>query len=487
MVSRTTSSLSLKQIRRVSRQRWISLSVATACMLVSPMLVAKPMSESAIQMRTIRSDESGVVLQTRRGDSLREIAKYYSRKNNIPFQKTYDALVQANASNFPNGDPDLMQVGVQIVLPPAAQITSGNIASIEAAKPVETTVNDNVAVSSVNNTNSPAAPSTSETSQTPINNAETNSEAQSNVSWFNQIPRSLWFLLLSVLLLCIGITYLMRRPKSKADSVTEKSLDDEPLLSDATRAVIAQEYIADDLNAVEVDAIVDLPELTESIAIYEQESESANSTEQRAEAVKNQTPTSTQTVTELKITSSLEPSLVKSAERAEVHTTEIEYPETSYSVPADAADEIQNRFKQALQGLTAEQLDLRQIPSNVVAQASGTPSRSQAERSSTIPFNVNKLLRQYAAQHTVNDSGEVNYYALAERTRLQKWMSTQSEDDLLEHAEKAHQQGYPNVAHHILNEVLLRGSAAQSTRALDLRNAWHIQSLKQHAQNDQDR
>ena len=66
-------------------------------------------------------------------------------------------------------------------------------------------------------------------------------------------------------------------------------------------------------------------------------------------------------------------------------------------------------------------------------------------------------------------------------------MSTQSEDDLLEHAEKAHQQGYPNVAHHILNEVLLRGSAAQSTRALDLRNAWHIQSLKQHAQNDQDR
>ena len=482
MVSRTTSSLSLKQIRRVSRQRWISLSVATACMLVSPMLVAKPMSESAIQMRTIRSDESGVVLQTRRGDSLREIAKYYSRKNNIPFQKTYDALVQANASNFPNGDPDLMQVGVQIILPPAVQIASGNIASIEAAKPVETTVNDNVAVSSVNNTNSPAAPSTSETSQTPINNAETNSEAQSNVSWFNQIPRSLWFLLLSVLLLCIGITYLMRRPKSKADSVTEKSLDDEPLLSDATRAVIAQEYIADDLNAVEVDAIVDLPELTESIAIYEQESESANSTEQRAEAVKNQTPTSTQTVTELKITSSLEPSLVKSAERAEVHTTEIEYPETSYSVPADAADEIQNRFKQALQGLTAEQLDLRQ--STTVGDQTST---RHVTPTSSGTLNVNRLLRQYAAQHTVNDSGQVNYYALAERTRLQKWMSTQSEDDLLEHAEKAHQQGYPNVAHHILNEVLLRGSAAQSTRALDLRNAWHIQSLKQHAQNDQDR
>ena len=470
MVPKIKGSLSLKQIRRV----------ATVCTLASPMLVAKPMSESAIQMRTIRSDESGVVLQTRRGDSLREIAKYYSRKNNIPFQKTYDALVQANASNFPNGDPDLMQVGVQIVLPPAAQIASGNIASIEAAKPVETTVNDNVAVSSVNNTNSPAAPSTSETSQTPINNAETNSEAQSNVSWFNQIPRSLWFLLLPVLLLCIGIAYLMRRPKLKADSVAEKSLDDEPLLSDATRAVIAQEYTADDLNAVEVDAIVDLPELTESVAIYEQESELAHSTEQRAEAVKNQTPT--QTVTELKITSSSEPILAKSAEQIEIHTTEIESPETSSSVPVDAADEIQNRFKQALQGLTAEQLDLRQS----ITVGDQTSTRHVAPASSGT-LNVNRLLRQYAAQHTVNDSGEVNYYALAERTRLQKWMSTQSEDDLLEHAEKAHQQGYPNVAHHILNEVLLRGSAAQSTRALDLRNAWHIQSLKQHAQNDQDR
>ena len=480
MVPKIKGSLSLKQIRRVSRQKWISLSVATVCTLASPMLVAKPMSESAIQMRTIRSDESGVVLQTRRGDSLREIAKYYSRKNNIPFQKTYDALVQANVSNFPNGDPDLMQVGVQIVLPPAAQIASGNIASIEAAKPVETTVNDNVAVSSVNNTNSPAAPSTSETSQTPINNAETNSEAQSNVSWFNQIPRSLWFLLLPVLLLCIGIAYLMRRPKLKADSVAEKSLDDEPLLSDATRAVIAQEYTADDLNAVEVDAIVDLPELTESVAIYEQESELAHSTEQRAEAVKNQTPT--QTVTELKITSSSEPILAKSAEQIEIHTTEIESPETSSSVPVDAADEIQNRFKQALQGLTAEQLDLRQS----ITVGDQTSTRHVAPASSGT-LNVNRLLRQYAAQHTVNDSGEVNYYALAERTRLQKWMSTQSEDDLLEHAEKAHQQGYPNVAHHILNEVLLRGSAAQSTRALDLRNAWHIQSLKQHAQNDQDR
>lgn len=483
MVPRTKGSLSLKQIRRVSRQKWISLSVATACTLVSPMLAAKPMSESAIQMRTIRSDESGVVLQTRRGDSLREIAKYYSRKNNIPFQKTYDALVQANVSNFPNGDPDLMQVGVQIILPPAAQITSGNIASIEAAKPVETTVNDNVAVSSVNNTNSPAAPSTSETSQTPINNAETNSEAQSNVSWFNQIPRSLWFLLLPVLLLCVGIAYLMRRPKSKADSVTEKSFDDEPLLSDATLAVIAQEYITDDLNAVEVDAIVDLPELTESVAIYEQESQLTKSPEQGADPIKTQTAT----VGDSEVFSSPQLNVTQVVEQTEIQITEFEPPPTNSSVPADAADEIQNRFKQVLQGLTAEQLDLRQIPSNVVAQASGTPSRSQAERSSTIPFNVNKLLRQYAAQHTVNDSGEVNYYALAERTRLQKWMSMQSEDDLLEHAEKAHQQGYPNVAHHILNEVLLRGSAAQSTRALDLRNAWHIQSLKQHAQNDQDR
>ena len=80
----------------------------------------------------------------------------------------------------------------------------------------------------------------------------------------------------------------------------------------------------------------------------------------------------------------------------------------------------------------------------------------------------------------------MNYYALAERTRLQKWMSTQSEDDLLTHAQKAYGEGYPNVAHHILNEVLLRGNAAQCTRALDLRNEWHIQALRQNAQQNRD-
>ena len=102
--------------------------------------------------------------------------------------------------------------------------------------------------------------------------------------------------------------------------------------------------------------------------------------------------------------------------------------------------------------------------------------------SGTSGLNVNHLLRQYA-NHTAEKSGQaVNYYALAERTRLQKWMSAQSIDDLLDHAQKAYAQAYPNVAHHILNEVILRGNAAQSTQALDLRNQWHIQYLRQQAQ-----
>ena len=155
----------------------------------------------------------------------------------------------------------------------------------------------------------------------------------------------------------------------------------------------------------------------------------------------------------------------------------------------EAAGEIQHRFKQALHGLTADLLDLRQVPVNkttdttqpIMPTAASTASLAATSAGAASRLNINHLLRQYA-DHTLDKADQVNYYALAERTHLQKWMSMQSEDDLLSHAQKAYGQGYPNVAHHILNEVLLRGNAAQSTRALDLRNQWHIQTLRQNAQ-----
>ena len=191
---------------------------------------------------------------------------------------------------------------------------------------------------------------------------------------------------------------------------------------------------------------------------------------------------------------------------AQEKTFSAEVTDEVVDVKPDAAQEIELRFKQALHGLTPEKLDLRStsaskvqfdtsaaavaptmpaVPVTVAAtmsKATQTTATAAPSDSGASGLNVNHLLRQYA-NHTAEKSGQaVNYYALAERTRLQKWMSAQSMDDLLDHAQKAYAQAYPNVAHHILNEVILRGNAAQSTQALDLRNQWHIQYLRQQAQ-----
>ena len=201
---------------------------------------------------------------------------------------------------------------------------------------------------------------------------------------------------------------------------------------------------------------------------------------------------------------------------AQEKTFSAEVTDEVVDVKPDAAQEIELRFKQALHGLTPEKLDLRStsaskvqldtpsaavtpikpviptvaptMPAKPVTVAATMPNTAQTTAtaapsdSGASGLNVNHLLRQYA-NHTAEKSGQaVNYYALAERTRLQKWMSAQSMDDLLDHAQKAYAQAYPNVAHHILNEVILRGNAAQSTQALDLRNQWHIQYLRQQAQ-----
>ena len=63
------------QSRRALRRAWVAIALGAVCGLASVTVNAKPMSESAIQSRTVRSDEAGVVLQTRRGDSLRTIAQ----------------------------------------------------------------------------------------------------------------------------------------------------------------------------------------------------------------------------------------------------------------------------------------------------------------------------------------------------------------------------------------------------------------------------
>ena len=545
------------QPRRALRRAWVAIALSAVCGLASVTVNAKPMSESAIQSRTVRSDEVGVVLQTRRGDSLRTIAQYYSVKNNIPFKQALEVLTQTNQAQFPGGDPDRMQVGAQIVLP-----KQGTAAS-ESSKPEPT-----VAASSANETTTassagaaadatqaaivPAAPVAPTPSASPPQTEQTVSTqvattaAQGGMAqlkaWFLRVPKSLWLVIIPALLLSAFVWLMMRGSRQgKDDAATDDLTANEATekVAPSTVAPVQAEQVAQAMDQTSAQIVPEAPEA----ALSERADSDKPISNETVDSWLDGSETPTQVVVEsvqsadaerptvTAVPAAVQPPViveslpaqaeasaqvdsVKTAETvtqtnhvaAQEKTLSAEVADERVDVKPEAAQEIELRFKQALHGLTPEKLDLRSTSASKVQF--DTPAAAVAPTMPAVPvtvaatmlnttqttataapsdsggsgLNVNHLLRQYA-NHTAEKSGQaVNYYALAERTRLQKWMSAQSMDDLLDHAQKAYAQAYPNVAHHILNEVILRGNAAQSTQALDLRNQWHIQYLRQQAQ-----
>ena len=555
------------QSRRALRRAWVAIALGAVCGLASVTVNAKPMSESAIQSRTVRSDEAGVVLQTRRGDSLRTIAQYYSVKNNIPFKQALEVLTQTNQAQFPGGDPDRMQVGAQIVLPKqgtAASESSKPEPTVAASSANETTAASSAGVAAdatqaaivhavpVAPTPSASPPQTEPTVSTQVATTAAQGGMAQLKAWFLRVPKSLWLVIIPALLLSAFVWLMMRGSRQGKDDAATDDLtvnDVTEKVAPSTVAPVQAEQVAQTENQTPAQIVPEAPEA----ALSERADSDKPISNQTVDSWLDGSETPTQVVaksvqsadaerpTVTAVPAALQPPVIVESLPAQAEasaqadsvtiaetvtqTNHVAAQEKTFSaevtdevvdVKPDAAQEIELRFKQALHGLTPEKLDLRStsaskvqldtpaaavapikpvipmvaptMPAKPVTVAATMPNTAQTTAtaapsdSGASGLNVNHLLRQYA-NHTAEKSGQaVNYYALAERTRLQKWMSAQSMDDLLDHAQKAYAQAYPNVAHHILNEVILRGNAAQSTQALDLRNQWHIQYLRQQAQ-----
>ena len=555
------------QSRRALRRAWVAIALGAVCGLASVTVNAKPMSESAIQSRTVRSDEAGVVLQTRRGDSLRTIAQYYSVKNNIPFKQALEVLTQTNQAQFPGGDPDRMQVGAQIVLPKqgtAASESSKPEPTVAASSANETTAASSAGVAAdatqaaivhavpVAPTPSASPPQTEPTVSTQVATTAAQGGMAQLKAWFLRVPKSLWLVIIPALLLSAFVWLMMRGSRQgKDDAATDDLTANEATekVAPSTVAPVQAEQVAQAMDQTSAQIVPEAPEA----ALSERADSDKPISNETVDSWLDGSETPTQVVaksvqsadaerpTVTAVPAALQPPVIVESLPAQAEasaqadsvtiaetvtqTNHVAAQEKTFSaevtdevvdVKPDAAQEIELRFKQALHGLTPEKLDLRStsaskvqldtpaaavtpikpviptvaptMPAKPVTVAATMPNTAQTTAtaapsdSGASGLNVNHLLRQYA-NHTAEKSGQaVNYYALAERTRLQKWMSAQSMDDLLDHAQKAYAQAYPNVAHHILNEVILRGNAAQSTQALDLRNQWHIQYLRQQAQ-----
>ncbi|MBS1174674.1 MAG: hypothetical protein H6R05_805 [Burkholderiaceae bacterium] len=477
---------------------------------------AEPATNRYLQSRLIQTDEVGnVVIQTRKGDSLRVIAQQYSRVNNIPFARALEILQSTNASQFPNGDADQMLIGTRLVLPAKNQ-NSEPIAAVvpPPASVAETASSVGVSPSATSETtsNTPSAVAPSNSAQTLDNNNDNATVAtlkqtfhslrvqlnqfenklQAQIqdtavapyyaklkSWFLAVPASLWLIIIPTILLIWMVARLTRRfaepeivLESKDDGVQSSLSKVEPahehivntdrsesLATTETPAARVPEHVIEGWTAsarTEPAAAVlstamgnehgqTSPEHSEHKAVL------VASQDAGVPAVQDNPTTSESAISQPRSTEAPLP--------ASTEPTQTEITETTTPPSFD-------KLKQVLNGLTADQLDLRSIKTNHHANQS---SQDLSEKTT----DVNAVLQQYAKRVTATPAEHtIQYGVFKERARLQKWMHALSPEQLLSHAQSAHQQAQGEVAQYILNEVLLRGDAAQCTQALDLRHAW---------------
>lgn len=467
---------------------------------------AEPATNRYLQSRLIQVDEVGnVVIQTRKGDSLRVIAQQYSRVNNIPFARALEILQTTNASQFPNNDADQMLIGTQLVLPAKNQNSEPIAAIVSPPASVAETVNNasvSTSVTTETKSNTPSAALPSDSAQTlgssnattaqnshslraQLNQFEDKLQAQVQdttvapyyaklKSWFLAVPASLWVIIIPTIFLVWMVARLTRRsdksqtlPKQEATQaaliteppveLTDKIKTDENLAQHATAEKTTTTLIPADVIDGWMGSVH-----TKSVVAAAPEVEPASTTH---------SPHTVQIQVESEPPVLVSVSTVRMSKTTPVPTNTsnpIQTPLQTSNQPEVQSTASQNfdKLKQVLNGLTADQLDLRsKEPMNQVAQTSEPRTEKIAD--------VNGLLQQYAERATAKPTEHnMQYGVFKERARLQKWMHALSPSQLLSHAESAHQQGQDEVAQHILNEVLLRGDAAQCMQALDLRNAW---------------
>lgn len=470
---------------------------------------AEPATNRYLQSRLIQVDEVGnVVIQTRKGDSLRVIAQQYSRVNNIPFARALEILQTTNASQFPNNDADQMLIGTQLVLPAKNQNSEPIAAIVSPPASVAETVNNasvSTSVTTETKSNTPSAALPSDSAQTlgssnattaqnshslraQLNQFEDKLQAQVQdttvapyyaklKSWFLAVPASLWAVIVPTILLVWMVARLTRR-STKSQRSLEKHGVEIPMPPTVTSPIAPTDNIqAEHATAAKTTLIpADVidgwmnPAQTKHVVVDPMEKPASTDSVQTEQI---QVPSE---LSVRKSNSFVPPNVVSmyavrllNPQSAPIGTTQSiktplqtsNQPEVETSVGQDF-----DKLKQVLNGLTADQLDLRsKEPMNQVAQTSEPRTEKIAD--------VNGLLQQYAERATAKPTEHnMQYGVFKERARLQKWMHALSPSQLLSHAESAHQQGQDEVAQHILNEVLLRGDAAQCMQALDLRNAW---------------
>lgn len=433
-----------------------ALALVASTLMTAPLTMTHAQKLDLVETPKVGADGS-VTMIIRKGHNVREIAKRYSRAHNIPFNKTLAGLLAANPDAFIKSNPDVLIIGAPFVLPSRTQLLGLQASSDnEAVKPETVTPTAGVPdeKKAVDATPTPAANPAALSPATPTAATNVNAVANAAVavdapsqnaksSFDAALPLPIWLLCLMAIAMLMLLVRLFR--KTTPEPILD--IDDD------------KDQQSPDLSPPTV--LVTLPK--KSIETVEFESNSADDVQIKMVHLGEPVPSTVaaETSSVVALPSTIQPTFAHNT----FGRVNLEAIAADSAVEAKTAVEVIHEAQHEKVAPLVNEVNPIETP---------TPkTESMAPLSKGLDLDVSGFMKRYANQMPpMRVQPSLDFEDLLDRTRLQAWLNQNTPEDVLLHAQDAHEERYGEVAEAMLADVLFRGDAEQCAMAVRLRKEW---------------
>ena len=469
----------------------VVLHISAAVVVASCASLACAQEVKPTAAPTIGADGS-VTMVIRKGHNVREIAKKYSRAHNVPFNTTLAGLLAANPNAFIKNDPDVLIIGAPFVLPNRVQLlglessNAVNAAQVDgssmplAAAPDDKKASEAVSVPATQAVPAPASTVTSATNAPlppPVVTAGVAAGDKPNVD--SAFPMPIWAMcLIAIALLMLGVRIFRRSTPEPLLDVDEDKDQQSSVLNPPTVHVDLtkkessisspheHDALDDSVQAIGVDQNAPVADLMNK--------DHANVRVNDFERIKFESDL-------------LEDPQITFVQRDPTQGSLVSRPSTATTQPTFAGNTFGRVDIEAIAAdVHAESVDVVDASDTVETQVvesmpvapqkmedTSTKNKSIAPLSKGLDLDVSGFMKHYANQiPPMRVQPSLDFEDLLDRANLQSWLNQNTPEDVLLHAQDAHEERYGEVAEAMLADVLFRGDAEQCAMAVRLRKEW---------------
>lgn len=462
----------------------MSAAAAIASSVVcSPSVYAQEVKPATVA--TLGVDGS-VTMIIRKGHNVREIAKKYSRAHNVPFNTTLAGLLAANPDAFIKNDPDVLIIGAPFVLPSRAQLlglqpsnavnaTKAEVVTPTAGVPDEKKAAEAIPVPAVASTvnNAPNAPVV----------VTTGAADGVKPSLDSTLPMPIWAMcLMAIALLMLCVRMFRRSTQEPLLDVDEDKDQKSSALNPPTvhvnltakEAVInpSESTLSDDDDKAWID---DVDQNTSASSPMSNQANAREKDFERVEFESNLLEGAQITMVQR------DGMLGSSAVDQSLSTTQPTFVRNTFShvnieaIAADTSIKVNEAadVSQTAEIQTVEVQTVEQIAPEAPTMQQAPTAKPIKPLSKGLDLDVSGFMKRYTNQiPPMRVQPSLDFEDLLDRTHLQAWLNQNTPEDVLLHAQDAHEERYGEVAEAMLADVLFRGDAEQCAMAVRLRKEW---------------